>query len=81
MEDGSRICDGSGMAGTTIIGERGSFGCGDWNNACPTTFAPSCAGLENTNGVFVDHHSTGPSTNLLAFEVHTTSIPLTHTAN
>ena len=74
MEDGSRICDGSGTTSTTIIGERGSFGSDDWNNACSTIYAPPCAGLENTNGLFVDHQSAGP------FEVHT-SLPLTHTVN
>jgi hypothetical protein len=90
MEDGSHTCDGSGTTtSTTVIGERGSFGCDDWNNACSTTSVPSCAGIDGTNGLFVDHQSAGPPTNLLAFEVLTsiplskkhTSIPLTHTAN
>ncbi|CAM0912304.1 unnamed protein product [Alopecurus aequalis] len=70
VQDEPRICDGSGTTSTAIIGERGSFGCDDWNNACSTTYAPPCAELENTNGVFLDHQSAVPSTNLLAFEQH-----------
>ncbi|KAM0920545.1 hypothetical protein ACQ4PT_007485 [Festuca glaucescens] len=71
VQDGPQMCDGNGAASTTIVGERGSFGCDDWNNACSTTCARPCPGLESTNGVFVDHQSAAPSTNLLAFELTT----------
>uniref|UniRef100_A0ACD5ZN30 Uncharacterized protein n=1 Tax=Avena sativa TaxID=4498 RepID=A0ACD5ZN30_AVESA len=68
VQDGSHVCDGSGTTSTTTIGERGSYGCDDWNNACSTTCAPPCAGLDNTNGVFVDRQSAGPPTNSLTLE-------------
>nr|XP_040246683.1 uncharacterized protein LOC120965253 isoform X1 [Aegilops tauschii subsp. strangulata] len=69
MEDGSQICNANGT--TTIVGDQrgsstSSFSCDGWNNACSTTCAPQCSGFENTNGVFVGHHSAGPS---LTFEL------------
>ncbi|XP_037458821.1 putative zinc finger protein CONSTANS-LIKE 11 [Triticum dicoccoides] len=59
VQDGPQICDASGTT-TTIVGDQrgtsnSSFSCDDWSNACSTS------GLENTNGVFVGHHSAGPS--------------------
>nr|XP_045084120.1 uncharacterized protein LOC120965253 isoform X2 [Aegilops tauschii subsp. strangulata] len=76
MEDGSQICNANGT--TTIVGDQrgsstSSFSCDGWNNACSTTCAPQCSGFENTNGVFVGHHSAGPS---LTFEPVMTSTTL-----